>query len=133
MQNKQIQRFLHFSNKCACGSPCEKIFNGLFSLRLNRIGFTFASFALKQGFTEFTHSTAKSLLVADQTAQWYHRSYRVLIKKFTLCKVESTIIFSVNISMTSLLKHNVAHSSRHSFRPKTNNQPLKKLLSLAFS
>ena len=47
MQNKQIQRFLHFSNKYACGSPCEKIFNGLISLRLNRIGFTFASFALK--------------------------------------------------------------------------------------
>ena len=25
-------------------------------------------------------------------------------------------------SMTSLLKHNVAHSTRYSFRPKTNNQ-----------
>ena len=37
------------------------------------------------------------------------------------------------ISMTSLLTHNVAHSTRHSFRPKTNNQPLKKFLSLAFS
>ena len=39
----------------------------------------------------------------------------------------------VIISMTSLLMHNVAHSTRHSFRPKTNNQPLKKFLSLAFS
>ena len=37
------------------------------------------------------------------------------------------------ISMTSLLTHNVAHSTRHSFRPKTNNQPIKKFLSLAFS
>ena len=26
--------------------------------------------------------------------------------------------------MTSLLTHNVAHSTSHSFRPKTNNQPL---------
>ena len=37
------------------------------------------------------------------------------------------------ISMTSLLTHNVAHSTMHSFRPKTNNQPIKKFLSLAFS
>ena len=37
------------------------------------------------------------------------------------------------ISMTSLLTHNVAHSTRHSFRPKTNNQPIKKFLSLAVS
>ena len=29
-------------------------------------------------------------------------------------------------SMTSLLMHTVAHSTRPSFRPKTNNQPLKK-------
>ena len=36
-------------------------------------------------------------------------------------------------SMTSLLTHNFAHSTRHSFRPKTNNQLLKKFLSLAFS
>ena len=27
MQNKQIQRFLHFSNKYVCGSPCKKIYN----------------------------------------------------------------------------------------------------------
>ena len=36
-------------------------------------------------------------------------------------------------SMTSLLMHNVAHSTRHSFRPKNNNQALKKFLFLAFS
>ena len=38
-----------------------------------------------------------------------------------------------NISMTSLLTHTVAHSTRPSFRSKTNNQPLKKFLSLVFS
>ena len=27
-------------------------------------------------------------------------------------------------SMSSLLTHNVAHSTRHSFRPKTNKQPV---------
>ena len=37
------------------------------------------------------------------------------------------------LSMTSLLMHTVAHSTRPSFRPKTNNQPLKKFLSLAVS
>ena len=36
-------------------------------------------------------------------------------------------------SMNSLLTHTVAHSTRPFFRPKTNNQPLKKFLSLAFS
>ena len=35
--------------------------------------------------------------------------------------------------MISLLTHTVAHSNRPSFRPKTNNQPLKKFLSLAIS
>ena len=35
--------------------------------------------------------------------------------------------------MTSLLMHAVAHSNRPSFRPKTNNQPNKKFLSIAVS
>ena len=30
------------------------------------------------------------------------------------------------LSMTSLLMHTVAHSNRHSFSLKTNNQPIKK-------
>ena len=38
-----------------------------------------------------------------------------------------------NDSMTSLLTHTVAHFIRSSFRPKTNNQTLKKFLSLAVS
>ena len=37
------------------------------------------------------------------------------------------------ISMTTLLTHTVAHSTKPSFRPKTNNQPLKKFLSLVLS
>ena len=57
------------------------------------------------------------------------------------CVPKSEISESPNIfytmymyfSMTSLLTQNVAHSTRHSFKPKTNNQPLKKFLSLAFS
>ena len=37
------------------------------------------------------------------------------------------------ISMTSLLMHTVSHSTRPSYRPKTNNQPLKQCLSLSVS
>ena len=36
-------------------------------------------------------------------------------------------------SMTSLLMHNVADSTRPSYKLKTNNQPIKKFLSLAVS
>ena len=36
-------------------------------------------------------------------------------------------------SMTTLLSHTVAHSTKPSFMPKTNNQPPKKFLSLALS
>ena len=37
------------------------------------------------------------------------------------------------VSMTSLLMHTVAHSTRPSFRPKPNNQTLKKFLILVIS
>ena len=37
------------------------------------------------------------------------------------------------ISMTTLLTHTVAHSTKCSFMPKTNNQPPKNVLSLALS
>ena len=49
--------------------------------------------------------------------------------------VQSAFFIAINISssMTSLLTHNVVHSTRHSFWPKTNNQPFKTFLSLAFS
>ena len=36
----------------------------------------------------------------------------------------------MEFSMTQLLTHAVAHSTRPSFRPKINNQPTKKFLSL---
>ena len=47
------------------------------------------------------------------------RSYYIVVYKY--------------VSMTSLLTHTVVHSTTHSFRPKTNNQPLEKFLSLAVS
>ena len=40
---------------------------------------------------------------------------------------------TLSTSMTSLLTHTVAHSTRPSFMPKANNQPLKKFLSLVVS
>ena len=41
-------------------------------------------------------------------------------------------LYKKNI-MTSILAHTVAHSTRPSFRPKINSQPLKHFLSLAVS
>ena len=38
-----------------------------------------------------------------------------------------------NSSMTTLLTHTVAHSTKPSFMPKTNNQSIEKFLSLALS
>ena len=38
--------------------------------------------------------------------------------------------YHIKLSMTQLLTHTVAHSIRSSYRPKTNNQPTKKFLSL---
>ena len=44
------------------------------------------------------------------------------------------LIFKGKISsMTTLLMYTVAHSTKPSFMPKTNNQPPEKFLSLAFS
>ena len=59
-----------------------------------------------------------------------YRSYNRMVRVRDLQIIQSTIIY---ISMTSLLTHTVAHSTRHSYRPKVNNQPLKKFLRLAVS
>ena len=48
----------------------------------------------------------------------------------------NTTILNVSItyfSMTTLLTHTVAHYTKPSFRPKTNNQLIKKFLSLSLS
>ena len=45
----------------------------------------------------------------------------------------SNQVCKLYISMISLITHTVAHSTRPSFRLRTNNQPLKKFLSLAVS
>ena len=48
-------------------------------------------------------------------------------------KISTLALFLSSCSMTSLLTPNVAHSTGPSFRPKTNNPPIKKFLSLAVS
>ena len=50
-----------------------------------------------------------------------------------LCQKEFSILYYTSGSLISLLTHTVAHFNRLSFRPKTNNQPIKKFLSLAVS
>ena len=66
------------------------------------------------------------------------------IRKKTLIKAASSTSSSsdfrkvkrteaIKVSMTTLLTHALAHSTKSSFRSNTNNQPLKKFLSLALS
>ena len=43
------------------------------------------------------------------------------------------MILHMNLRITTLLTNTVAHSTKPSFRPKTNNQPIRKFLSLALS
>ena len=45
----------------------------------------------------------------------------------------NSILYHTTFSMTTLLTHTVAHSTKPSFMSKTNNQPPKKFLSLALS
>ena len=51
----------------------------------------------------------------------------------TLVANKNSDELALKASMTSLLTHTGAHSTRPSYRPKVNNQPLKKFLSLAVS
>ena len=70
---------------------------------------------------------------------WSKKILKVVIKQvvkffiFSFFYPGKTISIIKNISMTSLLTHTVAHSTRPSYRPKINNQPLKKFLGLAVS
>ena len=59
----------------------------------------------------------------------------LLFSTYYVVNVPISIVLytSIILSMTSLLTHTVAHSTRLSFRPKTTNQLLKKFLSLAIS
>ena len=68
-----------------------------------------------------------SILKLQKKKLLFHRNFEnwILTGVFTLLHTK--------FSMTSLLTHNVAHSTGYSFRSKTNKQPLKKFLSLAFT
>ena len=63
-----------------------------------------------------------------------HGDFAGALWGFTLpSKTPAPLCTALTISMTSLLTQTVAHSTRPYFRPKTNNQTLKKFLSLAVS
>ena len=64
---------------------------------------------------------------------WYNLSLELLMRNCWRFLTHHDLICIACISMTSLLTHTVAHSTRLSFRPKTNNQPIKKFLILAVS
>ena len=60
----------------------------------------------------------------------FHSKFFFAILAKRLTKMLVIMSDMVHTSMTSLLMHTVAHSTRSSFRLKTNNRPLKKFLSL---
>ena len=62
----------------------------------------------------------------EQTKDTYYQIHK---KKGSIVSI---YLYIIN-SMTTLLTHTVAHSTKPSFMPKTNNQPLKKFLSLSLS
>ena len=61
-----------------------------------------------------------------------HNDFNNVTKEDKLFEISSRSQ-SIGRSMTTLLTHTVAHSTRPSFMPKTNNQLPKKVLSLALS
>ena len=79
------------------------------------------------------------ILLHYGVAEVHHKIYDRFIeiaKHFTFDPKVNYFRLIINIayiSMTTLLTHTVAHSTKPSFMPKTNNQPPKKFLSLALS
>ena len=71
-----------------------------------------------------------TLYSKQQVIVWYFLA--VSSEPFFYFYANSPFTFTIH-SMTSLLTPPVAHSSRPSYRPKINNQPLKKFLSLVVS
>ena len=93
---------------------------------------------------DFKHTQKRLITLLSKIVRYRH-SYQNAINHFylqrscltrifvTFQNIEKKVQLTTFTSMTSLLTHTVAHSTRPSFRPKTNNQPLKKFLSLAVS
>ena len=69
-----------------------------------------------------------TLSLANLGLQWSFET-KVYLESWTIFATDLLVF----ISMTTLLMHTVAHSTKPSFMPKTNNQPHKKFLSLALS
>ena len=73
------------------------------------------------------------VILIDSTKLWGTMIISIFLKKLFWKKFtveEVTFALSI-VSMTTLLTRSVAHSTKPSYRPKTNNQLLKKFLSLA--
>ena len=112
---------------------------------LKTIPFICSLWIVPQYFTATSGTVARWLIVTDCCVHRSDVSWSIQFKIFTFSSTASifppmktqwvrqvcNITYRLYVSMTSLLTHTVAHSTRHSFRPKTNNQPLKKFLKLS--
>ena len=79
------------------------------------------------------HPSSSQSLYEFAIQNLYYIMRTNLLNWCNLVSSSKNVVFYAFFSMTSLLTHTVAHSTRPSFRLKTNNQPLKKFLSLAVS
>ena len=66
------------------------------------------------------------------TRRWICHGFMAVKETVSILSATPTTpsFVSLSISMTSLLTHTVAHSTRLCFQPQNNNQPIKKFLSL---
>ena len=83
----------------------------------------------------FTSGLCSRYGVLSEKYYYYFNDIIVGVETKHSCLLLFTVILlriegcsNVETSMTSILTHNVAHSTRHSFTSKTNNQPIKKYI-----
>ena len=80
----------------------------------------------------------KKLGILQVARVWWicYCNWCLILLQVPICQIfiasQKTNVY-IHISMTSFLTHTVAHSTKSSFRPNTNYQPLKKSLSLSVS
>ena len=82
--------------------------------------------------TEEMVKLRKKIVKSRHKQHWTQRT-TVENRRLPAKYARNFLLNRTNLSMTTLLTHTVAHSTKPSFRPKTNNQPLKMFLSLALS
>ena len=86
-------------------------------------------YSKKRGLAYAANFDAEASMYPLETCRKEVKSYKEIFEIGETLKAQPIALF-MTLSMTSLLMHIVAHSTKPSFRRKINNQPLKKFLCL---